>query len=191
MGGKNKGASISPEVEDAAQRLLDIGEEKFELGFPLMELGATNATDILAGGTGSFLPAIQNQLETSRSAQSAGLTSLREDLTRAGITGTEYENQMSSARLGAEQQVQGVPYEFLRPVLESTAQESFGLVPQGIQGIASAGSAGASAALPGYQAGGWLGALGGAAGGAVLGSMLAPGFGTLIGAGAGALLGSK
>ena len=189
--GKDSGAEIPEEIEDAADKLLKIGEDKFDLGFPLMQQGATNAQSILAGGVGSFGPAIQNQLETSRSQQSRGLTDLREDLTKAGITGTGFEDAMAQGRLGAEQQVQSVPNEFLRPILESAASESFGLVPQGLQGIASAGQAGAAGALPGQQAGGVTGALGGAAAGALVGTSIFPGWGTLIGAAAGGLLGAK
>lgn len=189
MGGKGGGAELNEDVEEAAQRLLGIGEAQFELGFPLLEAGAQNAESILAGGVGNFGPAIRNQLELARGAQSQGLTQFREDLTRAGITGTAFEDAMGQARLGAEQQVASVPDEFLRPTLETAASQAFGQVPQGLQGIASAGQAGAAGALPGHQSSPWLGALGGAASGAMIGSQIYPGWGTLIGGVAGGLAG--
>lgn len=196
--GKDQDAGIPEEIEEAAGKLLAIGEEKFDLGFPLMEMGADNANDILAGGVGNYGPVIQNQLETARSTQSEGLVDTREDLVRAGITGTEFNTQMTDARLGAEQEVAGVPNEFLRPTLEQAGQTAFGLVPEGLSGIQGAASAGAAGAQPGYQAGGWQGALGGAASGAIAGAQIGslwPGYGTLIGAGVGAigggLLGAK
>lgn len=197
--GKDQDASIPPEIEEAAGKLLQIGEQKFDLGFPLMEMGASNANDILAGGIGSYGPVIQNQLETARSTQSDNLVNMREDLVRGGITGTEYNAQMNDARLLGEQEVAGVPNEFLRPTLESAGQSAFGLVPEGLSGIQGAASAGAAGAQPGYQAGGWQGALGGAASGAASGALIGtyvyPGLGTaggaIIGGLAGGLLGAK
>lgn len=190
MGGKGGGVDIPDEVERAAQQLLDIGIEQFELGVPLLELGAEQGQDVLAGGVGGFLPAIQNQLQEARVAQSQGLVQAREDLTRAGITGTELQNQLAQARFAAESEVGQVPAAFTLPLLEAATSEAFRLPAEGIQGIASSATGAASAALPGQQPGGIAGGLGGAASGALTGAQVGsifPGPGTLIGAGIGAL----
>lgn len=189
-GGKGGGAKLPPEIEEAARTQLGIGEERFALGFPLIQEGANQARDVLSGGVGGFGPAIRHTLEQARSTQSAGLTQLREDLTRRGITGSAFNEAMAAGRMGAEQAVAGVPYEFTRPVLETASGETFGLVPQGLQGIQGAASAGAAGAQPGRQSGGAAGALGGAASGAMAGAPLGP-WGMAAGAVLGGVSGAK
>lgn len=192
-GGKGGGgASIPREVEQSAQQLLDIGEQQFDLGFPLLQAGAEQAGTVLGGGVGTLEPAIRSQLEQARSAGSQSLTNLRENLTRQGLTGTALQEALANQAFATEAAIADVPNQFLRPTLEAVAGQSLGLVPQGLQGISAAGSAGASAAIPGRQSGGIAGALGGGASGALAGSQLAgliPGIGPIGGAIGGGLLG--
>lgn len=192
-GGKGGGGTqIAPEVEEASRQLQNIGQQQFELGIPLTELGAEQAAELLAGGQGSLRPTILQALETGRSQGSQAITNAREQATLQGLTGTALQEQLAQNRVGVESEVAGIPASFQLPILQAAAQQAFQLPQQGIANISSGLSGGATAAFANPASGGAIGALSGAAGGALTGAQIGsmvPGVGNAAGAIGGALLG--
>ena len=186
MGGKGGGgASIPREVEEAARVLQDIGRQQFELGLPFVEQGIEDAQAVLRGEVpASLRPAILQTLEEGRRSAGEQVQQVEEFAAQTGITGTALQEALSEATLLGEQTVAAIPSQFLNPVLQDVSGQLFGQTQAGLQSLGAAATAGASAAIPGRQAGGLLGGLGGAASGALAGSAFGP-----VGAGIGGFLG--
>lgn len=191
MGGKGGGAAIPKEVEEAAGKLKGVGEEQYDIGLPIIQEGAKQAEDVLAGGFGNLRPSILRALETGRSQGSDVLTRTREDAALSGLTGTALQTQLARTRESVENDVAGIPSSFTYPVLESAATQAYQAPQQGLQNISSALSSGASSAFVNPSHGGALGGLSGAASGAATGMMVAGPYGALAGAVLGGAKGAK
>lgn len=190
-GGKSKGGEIPKEVEATAKILRDIGVEQFDLGFPLIQTGASQAQELLKTGNVKALePAIRQTVEGARSNESTGMQQLMEQLTQQGVTGTALQQALASGRMGAEQRVAQIPSQFTQPFLQQVGGPAFNLTEQGLASIGQAGQLGGMAAGPVRQSGGAGGALGGAASGAMAGAALGP-WGMAAGAVLGGVMGSK
>lgn len=185
-GGKGGGgASVPQEIEDAARVLQDIGRQQFELGLPFAQQGIADAQTILRGDVpASLRPAILQTLEQGRRSASDQVQQLEKTAAQTGLTGTALQEAIAGQTLAGEQTVAAIPSQFLNPVLQDVTGQLFGQTQAGLQSLGSAATAGASAAIPGRQAGGLLGALGGGASGALAGSAFGP-----FGAAAGGILG--
>ena len=192
-GGKGGGGGEIPaEIQQTAQILRDIGQEQFDLGLPLAQIGGNQAMQMLqSGNVDALMPGIRVAVEQERSNQSAGLRNLEEQIARSGLTGTAAQEMLARGRVGAESQVANVPSQFTLPFLNQVAGPAFNLTEQGLGSIGQAGQIGGMAAGPARAGGGAAGALGGAASGAMAGSMIMPGIGTGVGAVLGGLMGSK
>ena len=190
-GGKGGDAEIPQEVIDAAIQMQDIGEEKYKLGLPLFETGSQQALDLFqTGSTDALKPAIASTVESTRSAQSQGMTDVRENATKAGLTGTSLQEALAGSRAGAESAVASVPSQFTLPFLNQAAGPAFNLMQEGMQGTQQAGALGASFLGTGQGGKSGGGMMAGAASGASAGMMFGP-YGALIGAGVGALSASQ
>lgn len=192
-GGKFTGssASIPPELQEAAQQLLNIGESQFDLGLPGLQTGAGQANDILlTGSTPALLPITRQVTEDARSAATTGNRDLTENLVRNGISGTEFQNTVAAGNFAADSAISQIPLNLAAPTLEAAAGRTFGLTQEGLAGIQGAASGGSSGIIPGRQAGGVQGGLGGAVGGAGAGASFGP-YGALAGALLGGVNGAK
>ena len=192
-GGKGGGgASVPREVEEAARVLQDIGRQQFELGLPFIEQGIDDARTILGGDIpASLQPAIRQALEEGRVAASDEFRAAEANAARSGITGTALQDSLAGTRAAGESAVAAIPDAFLNPVLQEATGQLFGQTQQGIASLGAAASAGANAAIPGFQSGGLLGGLGGAASGALTGAQFAGPFGAIGGALLGGAKGAK
>ena len=179
------------EIQDAAQGLINIGEEQLGIGLPLLQEGGTIASDVLRTGTSPTLrPAIRASLEATRRRGSDEIQALEESLARRGVTGTQFQEAIAPAREGVARQVAAVPSSFTLPIFQAATGQALGQTEAGLQSLQAGASAGAAGAVPGRQAGGITGALGGGASGAATGAEIGgiPGavVGGVLGAGKGA-----
>lgn len=192
-GGGGGGATVPPEIEEAAQNLLNIGEEQLGIGLPPLRAGGQVATDVLTTGSSESLrPAILSAVEATRSRGSQEIQQLEESLTRRGVTGTQFQEATAPARVALADEVAGIPSSFTLPIFQQATGGALEQTGAGLQSLQAGLSAGASGAVPGRQKGGVAGGLAGAASGAASGAQIGsvfPGYGTAIGAVAGGLLG--
>jgi len=192
-GGKTKGGGIPAPIQEAAQGLLDIGNEQLGIGMPLLEAGGGIAQDVLRTGmSDAFRPAILSSVEATRRRGSEEIRGMESDLARSGVTGTQLQDALTPARVNLADQVGAIPSQIMAPIFQAGTQGAFGTVEQGLQSLQAGMHAAAAGNVPGRQTGGLGGALGGALSGAGTGTMTYgwP-YGTIVGAVAGGAKGAK
>lgn len=192
-GGKGgSGASIPQEIQDAAQGLLDIGEEQLAIGLPLIEKGGATAEEVLrTGSTPALSPAIRSSLESTRRRGTEEIEQLQESLTRRGISGTQFQEAVAPAREKLANETAAIPSSFTLPILEQATGGAFGQTENAISSLQAGATGGAAGAVPGRQSGGVTGALGGGLSGAAAGAQIGGPYGAIAGGVLGAAKGAK
>jgi hypothetical protein len=192
MGGKGGGATVPKELQNAAQSIIDIGEEQLGIGLPLLEAGGGIAEDVLKSGSSPTLrPAILSSLEATKRRGSEEIQSLEEGLTRRGVTGTQFQEAVAPERVKLANEVAQIPSSFTLPIFQQATQQALGQTELGLQSLQSGATAGASGSVPGRQSGGVGGALSGGVSGAATGFQIGGPWGALAGGVLGAGKGSK
>jgi len=138
------GGGVSrPSAQDTAigqqfMSLLNRGDVRtqqlFDLMQPLLGTAQGQASDVLAGLSGPFTPAIQSAMGQAQGEASASLQSTRDQLNQMGITGTDYANILANQQRQAGQQIATIPSTFTQPVLTSIFQALTGTPGIAMQG---------------------------------------------------------
>lgn len=135
--GQGKGRTPS-----ASEELEDISRERAQLIDPILETSAGQVGDIVrSGGTGAFIPAIRQAVRAALSGSSQAQTETGENLTRAGITGTDRETILANLGLRGEQEAAAIPSRFALPVIQQAMAAVLGLPQLSVQGLGAAGGA--------------------------------------------------
>ena len=117
-----------PAVEDTeiGKQYLDLlgkadtrTQQMYDLIEPLLGTAKGQASDILAGLTGPYTPAIQAAMGSSRQALSQANALNSEDWNRMGITGTDYASLMANQTRQGEQKIAEIPGSYTTPVLNA------------------------------------------------------------------------
>ncbi|MEE9586062.1 MAG: hypothetical protein V3W09_04095 [Nitrososphaerales archaeon] len=134
----------------ASKSLESTSEGLIETAAPSLDVGGQQLQELLTtGGIGAQIPAIMQAVEASKSASSRALRGTEEDLTRAGISGTEAQTILGEQRQTGEQAAAGIPSQFALPIQQQVLQAILGLTGTGVQGLGQAG--GIQAQLQGQQ----------------------------------------
>lgn len=152
-GGKTPSASKSGER---------ISERQFELAEPTLESAAGQVEEIVrTGGSTALIPSIQRAVEAASGAVSSSRTAASQNLTRAGITGTDFASIMANLQQQGDLAVSGIPGQFTLPIQMQALQAVLGLPSLSIQGLT--GAAGAQAQAQSGVSAGTGAAIGGGA----------------------------
>lgn len=200
MGGGGKGgkgggsAGVPSEIQNAAQNIIDIGEEQLGIGLPLIQAGGQQAEDILTtGSTDALRPAILSSLEATRRRGTEEIQGIEESLTRKGVTGTQFQEALAPARANRAAESAGVPSSFTLPIFGQATGQALGQTENALASLQAGATGGAAGAVPGRQSGGVAGGLGGAVSGAASGAQISGGnpYATAVGGILGAAKGAK
>jgi hypothetical protein len=94
-------------------------QQMYDLIEPLLGTAKGQASDILAGLSGPYTPAIQAAMGSSRQALSQSNALNSEDWNRMGITGTDYASLMANQTRQGEQKIAEIPGSYTTPVLNA------------------------------------------------------------------------
>jgi hypothetical protein len=142
-GGKGGGGSVSfpPELIDIAKQLASQSEQLFRVALPGIQQGGQVIQDVLrTGGSQALTPAISKAVEQTRAATSAAQRALDENLTRAGITGTERARLLGEQALQGEVAAAQIGPNFALPLIQQAAGLSLGQSPTALSGLGGSGS---------------------------------------------------
>lgn len=152
MGGGKSGGSagkkggqalqIPDELIQASEELTEISRETFDIAKPGLELGGQVVEDVLrTGGSQALTPSVQQAVEQTRAAASQAARQTGENLTRAGVTGTERQAILAQQAIQGQVAAAQVGPNFALPLVQQAALQSLGGQALGIQGVGQAAQA--------------------------------------------------
>lgn len=160
MGGGAKGVD-RPDVEDSVvgQKFVDLlgkadtrTQQLFDMIQPLLGTAQGQASDIISGEAGPFIPAIQSAVASGQGNLAQSMAQTQEQMNRMGITGTDFARLSADQLRQGGQQIAGIPSQFTQPILNAIFQSLTGTQGQAVasqgQGLAAAGGVTQSAIQP-------------------------------------------
>lgn len=136
MGGGIFGAKGNPESNENLEKR---SQELYDISKPLLQQSAGQVSDILqTGGTNAMIPSIQRAVEASLKATGQARQQASEDLTRQGITGTDYNSIISNMFQEGAFKTSQIPGTFYQDILSSFYKSLTGTPQLAIGGMGSA-----------------------------------------------------